>query len=190
MNRQVEKALACIALALAALVGPGCGPSTTDAPPPCDQKCQDALALRAIRETIKLAYNLTFQGQDAGHHEVGARCPLGGKGRVAGDATSNAAQGATFVDIVYDFDGCTTMAKQPGRAYRMTLTGQVREKGVIAVQPTATTALLFDSASLTLAGTVSDPPIAYEAAACVLAAGQNGNHLSGVLCEREVGLDL
>ena len=34
--------------------------------PPCDQLCQDSNALRAVREGMKLIYNLTLQGKPVG----------------------------------------------------------------------------------------------------------------------------
>jgi hypothetical protein len=72
----------------------------------------------------------------------------------------------------------------------MTVTGSVIQTGTLAVQPTATTVLVMNSASITLSGNFYDPHIDYAAEACVVELGQSGNHLSGTLCGREVGLDL
>src|SRR5262245_58145120 len=38
-------------------------------PPPCDDACTDGIALRSVRETMKLVYNLTLQGNDVGEQD-------------------------------------------------------------------------------------------------------------------------
>jgi hypothetical protein len=185
-------ALALLALAL------GCGACGTNggnsppAPPPCDQTCSDAIALRSFRETIKLAYNQTLQGLPVGQHDVTAPCPLGGTARVFGTATSNPIQGATDVDLTYVLDHCGVPQKDtdPTQTYSMTLTGTATEKGTIAVQPSSTTSLDVGSDSMTFTGTVYDPPMDYAANACPLALAQNGSQLSGTMCSRAVGLTL
>jgi hypothetical protein len=58
------------------------------------------------------------------------------------------------------------------------------------VQPSITTALLMASDSLTLTGTVYDPPISYSADACALELSQSGDDLSGTICGRPAGVDL
>ena len=152
----------------------------------------DATALRGFRETIKLAFNVTLQGKPVGAQDKSVPCPLGGSARVFGTATSNAVQGATEVDLTYVLDHCAYAQKDtdPKSNYHMTLTGTVTEKGTLAVQPTSTTALGFKSDAMTFSGTVYDPPVGYEEAACALALGQSGNQLSGTLCGREAGLTL
>jgi hypothetical protein len=174
-----------LAAALAAL--PACGDAgAPPAPVPCEEKCQDQVALRAVREMTKLAYNLLLQGKPVGAQDARSPCPLGGSVHVFGNATSNAAQGATEVDLTYEFASCGHMEldDEPEETYRMTLTG------TLAAQPSATTALILRSDAMSLAGTVHDPPLAYEAGDCVLELGQDGNDLSGMFCGKEVGVDL
>jgi hypothetical protein len=160
--------------------------------PPCDEVCQDRVALRAVREMTKLAYNLLLQGNPVGLQQELAPCPLGGLVLVYGDASSNAAQGATEVDLVYAFQDCTHIEidEEPDETYQMTLSGVLGQSGIIAAQPSATTALVMSSDSMTMSGTVYDPPLDYHADACVLELGQDGNDLAGLMCGREVGVDL
>lgn len=183
--------LALVASCLVALAS--CGDSgARPAPPPCDAKCYDQIALRAIRESMKVAFNLTLQGKPVGAHDVTAPCPLGGRARVFGTATSNADQGSTFVDLTYVADECVILEvdDEPKENYRVTLSGTITQKGVLAVQPTSTSALSISSASVTLRGTVFEPAVPYEAVGCPLTVGQNGNRLTGTLCGREVAVDL
>ena len=72
----------------------------------------------------------------------------------------------------------------------MTLTGGLNQQGTIAAQPSSTTALVMWSVSMTMNGTVYDPPLPYAEEDCALELGQNGNELSGLMCGREVGVDL
>ena len=161
-------------------------------PPPCDQTCTDTIALRAFRETLKLAYNKTLQGKPVGPHDETVPCPLGGTAHVFGTATSNAVQGSTEVELTYVLDHCGVPQKDtdPEQTYSMTLTGTVTEKGTIAIQPSSTTSLDIGCSAMTLSGTVYDPPMDYSADACALALGQNGNQLSGTMCARAVGVTL
>lgn len=182
-------------LSFALLVLVACGGTTGKTPPPpppCDQTCTDSIALRSFRETLKLAFNQTLQGQPVGAHDVTAPCPLGGTVRVTGTATSNAVQGATMVDLTYVLDHCGVPQKDtdPKHTYAMTFDGTVTEKGTIAVQPSATTSLVLGSDSMGLTGTVYDPPIDYAQPACKMALGQNGSQISGTMCDRAVGLTL
>jgi hypothetical protein len=177
-----------------ALLLPACGAteSTPPPPPPCDAQCQDDNAVRALREMIKLGFNLTLQGKPVGTYDLSADCPLGGRARLAGTATSNAEQGATFVDLVITFEACRYLQKdnEPEQNYDMTVTGVLTEKGTLAVQPTSTSAVSFKSDSITLVGTVYDPPSPYRAENCPLALGQDGSRVSGLLCGRTVGTNL
>ena len=161
-------------------------------PPPCDRMCQDGIALRGMRETMKLVFNLTFQGKPVGAHDFMVPCPLGGKARIFGTATSNATQGTTEIDLTYELDGCTLLERddEPKENYRLLVTGVVRQTGILAVQPSATTALGIKTDALTVTGTVYDPPLPFEENACPLTLAQNGNKLTGSLCGREVTLDL
>jgi len=164
---------------------------TPAAPPPCDEKCKDGIALRGMRETLKLAFNLTLQGKPVGTYDVTQACIKGGSVRVVGSATSNAVQGATEVDVTYTFDKCGYVQKQTeaNQNYSIELSGSIEEKGTLAVQPSATTALLLKSASVSITGTVYDPPNPYEAKDCSLDAFQSGNHVAGTMCGREVTFD-
>jgi hypothetical protein len=161
------------------------------APPPCDQKCKDGIALRAMRETLKLVFNLTLQGKPVGTYELDTPCPQGGKAHISGTATSNAIQGATEVKLTYVLDRCNYLNKneEPKENYSITVSGSVEQQGTIAVQPSATTALLMKSASITFTGSIYDPPEPYEANACPLDVFQSGNRVAGTMCGREVAFD-
>ena len=165
------------------------GAGAKPASPPCDGPCQDATAIEALRDAIKLAYNLTLQGQPVGAQSASTPCPLGGSAQIKGTATSNANQGSTSVALTYVFDACafSQVDTDPKQNYAMTLTGTITENGTIAVQPSASTALEFASTSMTFDGSVYAPSIPYSAEACVVTLGQNGNDLSGTLCGRAVG---
>jgi hypothetical protein len=161
-------------------------------PPPCEQLCQDQTALRTLRESMKLVFNLALQGKPVGMHDYMVACPLGGKARIFGEAFSNATQGSTDVKLTYVLEACTVLERddEPNENYRMTVTGTVRQEGVLAVQPTATMALSIQSADVTLVGTVYDPPIAYEAKSCPIVLSQAGSKLSGTICGRATTTDL
>jgi hypothetical protein len=181
-----------MAVAIGLLTGCGGNVGAPPPPAPCEEKCQDQVALRAVREMTKLAYNLLLQGKPVGMQDARSPCPLGGSVHVFGNATSNAAQGATEVDLSYAFAGCghTELDDEAEESYRMTLTGTLTQVGTLAAQPSATTALIMRSDAMTMEGTVHDPPLAYEATDCVLELGQDGNDLSGLFCGKEVGVDL
>ncbi|HEU4535071.1 MAG TPA: hypothetical protein VFS00_13180, partial [Polyangiaceae bacterium] len=182
-----------LALAGAALASPGCGEGTKPpAPPPCDQRCQDTAAMRALRETTKLAFNLALQGKPVGPQDAVLPCVLGGGVRVQGEATSNPVQGTTWVQLTYSFLQCTYIQQdsESPENYAMTFTGTLRQEGVIAVQPSATSALTMTSDALTFSGTVYDPPLSYEQPDCPVVMAQNGSVLSGTICGRVAGYDL
>ena len=127
------------ALTMCVLVA-SCGASaSTPTSPPCDQACQDGTAVRALRSSMKLAYNLTLQGKPVGAHDETVPCPLGGTARVFGTATSNAAQGATNVDLIYSLDHCQYLAQDtdPLQTFHLTATGSLHQVGTLAVQPRA-----------------------------------------------------
>lgn len=173
--------------ALAGVVAAGCGggKDATESPP-CDQRCTDGVALRALRESLKLAYNLTLQGNAVGPQSGETPCPDGGDVSVVGAASSNSIQGATEVDLTFTFRACAyrRTSADPDKTYNVIIDGVVRERGTLAVQPTATTALLLSSDAVDVRGEVYDPPIAYESGACALAASQSGNDVTGTLCGR------
>lgn len=162
------------------------------APAPCDDECKDEIAVRAIRETMKLGFNLTLQGKPVGQHDVSTPCPQGGRARIFGTVTSNSEQGATDVDLTYVLDACAYLERddEPEENYQITVTGTLTQKGVLAVQPTSTNAVLIGSDSVTIKGTVNDPALPYEVLACPLKLGQNGNSLTGTLCDRVVSVEL
>jgi hypothetical protein len=161
-------------------------------PPPCEDACEDGIALRSLRETMKLVYNITLQGNPEGEQDESTVCPLGGRAHVFGTATSNPVHGATEVELTYELERCHYLEidDEPIETYEVTLDGTVTQSGTLAVQPTATTALLMQSDSVTLDGTVFDPPRVWHGENCVLDVAQSGNDLSGLFCGREVGVDL
>jgi hypothetical protein len=175
------------AILLAAL---GCGGSggAADAAAACSEACADAIAVRALRDAIKLVYNVTLQGKPTGAQDQSTPCPLGGSASVQGQATSNADQGVTSVTLTYVFAQCafSQTDTDPNQTFVMTLTGTVTESGTIAVQPSSTTSLQFQSDAMTFSGTVYSPPIDV-AETCAVVLGQSGNDLSGTLCGRSAG---
>jgi len=175
-----------------ALWGTACGGTEPPASRPCDAECQDGNAMKALRETMKLVYNLTLQGRPVGSQDATTPCPEGGSARIFGDAASNAAQGTTEVRLTYELSACAYLERDDDAEdnYDMTSTGTVVQEGVLAVQPNETTALVMQSESITLSGTVYDPPIDYDVAACVLRLGQSGDELSGTICGRAAGAEL
>jgi hypothetical protein len=179
---------------VAAVLGAGCGQSSGKKPvvPPCDATCRDRTAALGFRETLKLAFNLTLQGNDAGPQDESTPCLGQGEVRVHGTATSNAEQGAMDVDLIYDFTDCRNLRvdETPTQSYDLVISGTVQQRGVIAVQPSATTALFITSEELSLEGTVYDPAIDFSESGCVLELQQDGNHLSGSVCGRTVGVGL
>jgi hypothetical protein len=178
-----------------ALVTCACGAGSHPAPAAaCDEACRDGVALRGLRTMIKFAYNLTVQGQPVGAQDKTQDClPSNGstgKARVFGEATSNAAQGSTFVDLSFDFRGCAYPAAPDPSAeqnFDLSVDGMVTEHGTLAVQPSSTSALRFHSDAVSITGTVYDPPLDYAVSACVLELNQDGNQLAGTLCGRAAG---
>lgn len=188
MHRHSPPSKARLAVLLPLLIA--CGGPDPEPSPPCEQKCQDGNALRSLRETMKLVFNLTLQGNPVGPQDETTPCPMGGSGRVFGEATANAIQGAIEVDLTYELTQCAYLQRDddPHENYNMTLTGTVLQRGTIAVQPSVTTALNMSSDAVTFAGNVYDPPIEYSADACPVVMGQSGNNVSGTICEREAGV--
>jgi len=189
----MRTALALLVLAAVALAG--CASDAAAAPPPpppCDQLCKDGIMLRGLREQMKLVFNLTLQGKPVGAHDVTVPCPLGGRARIFGTASSNPIQGATDVDLTYEIEGCTLLEREDDveENYQLTVTGTITQKGTLAVQPTSSTALAITSESVTVTGTIYDPPEPYEVRGCKILLAQNGNLLTGFLCERQASVDL
>lgn len=192
--RRALRPLLLPALALASSVA-GCSSDLGPAPPPpppCELGCQDGIALRGMREGMKLVFNLTLQGKPVGAHDYTVPCPLGGLARIYGTATANAEQGATEVDLTYDINGCTLLERDDDveENYELTVTGVVRQVGTLAVQPTSSTALSVTSDDLTVVGNVYEPPVPYEVRSCPVRLSQDGNRLAGYLCDRIAAVDL
>jgi hypothetical protein len=181
-----------IGLLLLLLAAPACSDDTASDAPPCDDACRDETAARSLREIIKLVYNLALQGNVVGEQDETTRCPHGGNARVAGLASSNAEQGANELALGYELRDCAYQHQDDDaeESYDVVISGTVTEEGTLAVQPTATTALIFESEEISISGTVYDPPFDYAEPACALRLAQNGNHLSGSWCQREIGFDL
>lgn len=177
---------------LVALSCAACGAQDPPKAPPCERECQDAVALRALREMAKLVYNLKLQGQPVGPQDATTPCPLGGQARVFGEAYSNALQGSTEVELSYVFETCRYLSRddEPGENYDMTLDGTLSQVGTLAVQPTASTALVMASESMSFEGSVYDPPLPFSEVECPVSLGQSGNSLAGFICNREAGLEL
>jgi hypothetical protein len=193
--RKSPWAVSLVMLGLFALFPPSCSsdPVVVDAgPPPCDQECQDKTAVRAVREMMKLIYNLTLQGKPIGPQSAAVACPKGGKAFVYGSATSNADQGTTEVKLTYEAEACAYEQRDNDveESYDVVLTGKIVQDGVLAVQPSSSTALVMKGESVTLSGTVRLPAVAYRAEACTLDMTQSGNKLTATLCGRTVGIDL
>ena len=152
--------------------------------------CEDQVAVRAVRQVIKLAYNLTLQSSPVGAQDVSTPCPDGGKAHISGTGTSDATQGATVVDLTYEFDNCTYVQHDdtPGQNYAISVSGTIHEKGILAAQPTSTIAILFDSAAFSIAGQVYSPAIDVNVVACPLTITQNGNRGDAVICGRNANL--
>lgn len=160
----------------------GCGSTSSETPATaCDQACVDSLSIRAVRQTLRLIYNLKLQGGDVGEQDVSSPCPNGGSVHVTGTATSNAKQGTTEVDLAFDFTGCAVVATGTS-AFDLTIDGVVNESGVLPSSE-SNTALLIDATQLTLRGTVSDPAIPVDEI-CLLALSQSGALVSGTICDR------
>jgi hypothetical protein len=183
-----------LSLGVLAMAGCGAGPRPAAAPP-CDQACQDGVALLGMRTAMKVAYNFAVAAQPVGAQDKTAPCvsfdgTQGGTVRVFGDATVNALQGASIVSLSYDFRNCLYSAPPDPTAnqnFSLTLTGVVTEQGTLSVQPTSTTALAIDSDSLSISGSVYDPALDYTAYGCALSVIQNGNAVSGAFCRRSAG---
>ena len=178
---------------LLALLCLACGAENEpEPPPPCEQECKDAVALRALRETMKLVYNLTLQANPVGPQDETTPCPLNGTARVFGEATSEPVQGATIVSLTYELDQCAYLEldDEPPENYAMVLDGVITQEGTLAVQPSATTAIMINSEAVTFIGTVYDPPINYFEEDCPVVLGQSGSKLSGTICDRAASVDL
>jgi hypothetical protein len=191
------RGLACpgrLALSLLLITGCGAGPRPAPAPP-CDQACQDGVALLGLRSAMKFAYNYKIATQPVGAQDAMTPCysddgTQGGTVHIVGDAEVNAVQGASIVTLSYDFESCLFSAPPDPTAdqnFNLMFTGSVTESGTLSVQPTSTTALDLESSSVSVSGTVYDPPVPYSVSDCALSVLQNGNEVSGAFCGRNAG---
>jgi hypothetical protein len=186
LRRAGRAALFCGWFALAGCGEDGQGPKT------CDAACRDRSAARALRETLKLVYNLTLQGNAVGEQDERTACPLGGTARVRGTASSVPEQGATEVALSYELRACAYVQRDDDaeESYDTVIDGTVLQSGIIAIQPSATTALRMEAEAIRISGTVYDPPEVYAEPECALLLNQSGNHLGGTWCGRGVALSL
>lgn len=191
-TRAAARAAAFVLAALASAL-PACtdGPAPPPAPP-CDEACRDANALRGLRETAKLAFNLTLQGKPVGDHDETIPCIRGGSARVHGRATSNADQGATHVELTYVFTHCAYYFRDddPEDNYDLVFDGTLTQSGTLAAQPSSTTALVMKSDGMSIHGTVYDPPEPYEVTDCAMDLAQDGRKLFGTMCGRDAAVEL
>jgi hypothetical protein len=191
-------------IGLAAFLSAGCSDRTPPPSPPCERECQDAVALRAVREMMKFAFNHTFQSKDVGYHDLTTDKFLRGSARVFGTAMANGEQGVTDVKLTYVFTQAVYPKKEdePEENYVIGLDGTIEQEGMIAVQPSSPTALKMTSQSVTVVGVVYDPPINYYARqedggaemadggaemGCTLEIVQSGNSVAGKFCGRDAG---
>jgi hypothetical protein len=163
------------------------------------------VALLGLRTAMKLAYNFEVSTKHVGPQDGTAPCvsfdgSQAGTVHVFGDAEVDPIQGASIVSLTYDFKNCLYSAPPDPSAdqnFSLTMNGKVTEVGTLSVQPTATTALIIGTVvddstmlpteSLSISGTVYDPPLDYTASGCALSVIQNGNSVSGALCGRSAG---
>ena len=186
MERMKRVTLAAVVASTALSIG--CGGNAPAAPAPCDEACQDGVALRALRVGMRLAYNFAIATKPVGMQDVTAPCIPTGSVHIVGDAQSNAMLGTSQIDLTYTFTNCKNPSKNmtPERNYEVTMNGVVNEKGMLAMGG-PTTSLIFTASDVTIAGKVYDPALDYDKANnCTLVANQDGNNVNGELCGRTV----
>jgi hypothetical protein len=132
----------------AALFAMGCSGKQPARSAPCDQECKDAIALRALREGMRSAFNGRIQGQDAGPQHWNMPCeqvvgPAIGSTNIFGTAVSNREQGITKVNLTYEFLSCLVARTEaePELNYNLSLKGTVTEVGTLSAQSTSLNAL-------------------------------------------------
>jgi hypothetical protein len=192
-RRRRGTAVAGVAGALALTTG--CGSKSPPTSPPCEQDCKDGVALRALRETMKYAYNAIVQNRPIGPQDGSIEFALGGTVRVFGFVTSDPLQGVTKVEpLTYVFTNAKYLRKDeaPEQNYDITIDGTLEQRGVIAVQPSSTTALTIEtlnedggsegSTRVSIFGEVYDPPLSYDESGCTVVVTQSGNNVSGHFC--------
>jgi hypothetical protein len=134
---------------------------------------------------MKFAFNMTFQKEPVGFHDLTTDAFLHGSARVFGSAFADGEQGVTDVNLTYVFAQAVYPKKdnEPDENYIMGLDGTITQVGKIAIQPSSPTALKMKSESVTFAGKVYDPPIEYPLTECALEILQNGNSVTGEFCD-------
>mgnify|MGYP003694796887 CR=1 FL=1 len=70
----------------------------------------------------------------------------------------------------------------PSQNYNVVLDGTITQVGILAVQPSATTALIMRGMDLRLVGTVYDPPLEIDESGCALEMTQSGSDVAGNAC--------
>jgi hypothetical protein len=151
-----------VAVAMAA-ASAGCSSNEPTPSPPCEDECKDGVALRALREMMKFAYNTVVQGKPVGPQDGIANLFLSGSAHVFGSATSDPLMGTTTVGLTYEFANAHYVAKDdsPEQNYDIVIDGTLWQEGTIAIQPSATTALFICGVNVHLVGKVYDPPLPY-----------------------------
>lgn len=161
--------------------------ATGEAPFVCDQRCRDNLAARAVRESVRVGFNLLLQGGPVGEQDKAGPCPFGGKVRVEGTATTDAATGTTQVDLTWQFTACgVKRVGSKDEAYEVTIDGELTQKGKISNVAGQTTALVLASDAMKVSGQVSLPTVPVDET-CPLALTQDGSQVSGKFCGRDAG---
>ncbi len=182
-------------LVTAMAVGAGCGTkANTPSPPPCDQACQDGIALRALRDGLTIAYNRAFPQPPGAPVPNGAQdatvpCDDVHKVHLFGTAVSDPVQAVTSVNLTYDVPGCPVRATDAtaDENYALRIAGTVTQTGTVSAQSSAYNALVIRATAVTFSGTVYDPAVSYEQT-CSIEVVQNGNNISGRLCGRITGI--
>ena len=187
---------AIVAVAAALALTTGCASKSPPPSPPCEQECKDAVALRALREMMKYAFNLIVQGRPVGPQDGVTDLFLSGTARIFGVVTADPLQGVTKVEhLTYVFTNANygTKEDEPDENYDVVLDGTLTQEGIIAVQPSATTAVRIRGTDVRLAGKVYDPPLDYgppldyAEPGCVVDVTQSGNDVAGNFCGRKAG---
>jgi hypothetical protein len=144
-NGKMGRTLVISGAVLIALGATSCSDGKSPEPAgPCDQQCQDGVALRAVREVMKYVFNRRLWGNEAGAQDETSRCETNaGSAHIFGDAVSNTQQGSTEVKLTYEFYSCRALRTEatPSLNYNLSLRGTITEVGTLSAQSTSTMAL-------------------------------------------------
>jgi hypothetical protein len=163
------------------------GTGAMQAPPRCEQTCQDDDVAYAIDNSGWLLYNQDVAGQPAGNLTRTAPCPLSGTAAISG-TINTASNGVTTTDLTFDLQNCGIAAA----SYTLTFTGSLRMSGTFTsnVQNDIT----WSSNSLAIAGQlkVLDDPSVNETCATSMTDTWNYDPnsttwLNGLVCGRSAG---